>query len=94
MKRGTALFTWAVLIIATYHTVRDILQIAGVKNILVNFWHWNLEWCGAYCDYVFFPIEIYIIIAAIVVLWRKRFGALGWGILVAGLIGLSLVYLE
>ena len=71
------------LIWSTYHLVRDILQIFGVSNFLVDVLHRNHLWCAQYCSYVTIPPEIFVIIASGIVLWRKRIGILGALVLIS-----------
>ncbi len=77
-----------ILIGAMYHLIRDVLQIAGVENALTEIGHRSHEWCGVYCNYVTLPIDIFVVIASIIVIKRKKIGLLGVGILIALLIAL------
>ena len=89
MGDKATVFLKIVLIGAIYHLIRDILQVAGVKNVFTEIGHVDHEWCSSmYCDYVTFPVEIFIIAASITIIRRKRFGTLGISILIALLIGL------
>ena len=66
-----------VLLFALCHIVRDILQIAGIENILTSVFHWEHTWCGKYCDYVSIPFELGAIVGATIVLQRNRIGVIG-----------------
>ena len=88
MGSKTTAFLILVLIGAVYHLTRDILQIAGIQNVLTELGYRSHEWCGAYCDYVTVPLELFVITASAIVIRRKRFGVLGIGILFALLVGL------
>jgi len=72
---------WVILVFLVYHTLRDILQIAGVENVFTTLFHRPHTWCSAVCDYVAFPLELAGIAGAWVVLKRNRIGALGIAIL-------------
>jgi hypothetical protein len=89
MENRTTVFFKVVLLGATYHLVRDILQIIGVQNIFTQIGHVDHEWCvSMYCDYVTFPVEIFIIVASIVVIKRRRCGVLGLVVIFSLLISL------
>lgn len=90
MVSKATIFFWIILIGAVYHLIRDVLQIAGIENVFTEIGHWSHGWCGKYCNHVALPIELFMIVASVIVIKRKRFGALGTGILVALLIGLSM----
>lgn len=75
------IFFWVVLFGSIYHLVRDILQILGVYNLFTEAGHWEHEWCGAYCDYVTLPLDIFLIATSLIVIRNKRAGI--GGILIA-----------
>ena len=77
MGNKTIIWYKIVLVFGIVHTIRDILQIFDVKNILTETLVWKHYWCGAYCDYVAFPVEIFVMVASIIILKRKRSGILG-----------------
>lgn len=77
-----------VLVGASYHLVRDVLQIIGVQNIFTGVAHWEHEWCKGYCDYVTLPIEIFTMVGSVIIIRRKKFGVLGVGVAIALLMGL------
>ena len=88
MGNKTLIFFRVVLLGAIYHLFRDILQIAGFENIFTQVGHWNHEWCGAYCDYVTLPIDLFLIIASAVIIRRRKFDILGIMVLTALFLGL------
>lgn len=69
------------LIWSIYHLVRDIsTDIFEIHNAFVDFAHKNYPgkyWCGSYCKYTTFPLEIFNIIATVIVLKRNKIGILG-----------------
>ena len=71
-----ALF-WIVLGFALYHLIRDIMQIVGVENIFTMIFHRPHTWCGRYCDWIMFPVELGAIVGATLVLQRNRVGIIG-----------------
>lgn len=88
MGDKTKIFLWIILIGAIYHLIRDILQIAGIENAFTEIGHWNHRWCGRYCNYVTLPLDLFVIVASVIVLRRRKFGILGVSIVVALLVGL------
>jgi hypothetical protein len=60
-----------------YHLIRDVLQQLEVSTFIADFVHRKPLWCQSipgYCDYITFPLEIYVIIA-VPLLWnRKKIG--------------------
>jgi len=66
-----------ILLFSVYHLMRDILQIARVNTIFANMFHWEHFWCKPYCDYIFFPPQLFNIVAIPIILKRKKFGVLG-----------------
>lgn len=71
------LFVWVLCIFSIYHTIRDILQIQHIDNIISMSFHTSRTWCNPICDYITFPPELYIIIISPILLYRKKFGKLG-----------------
>ena len=71
------LFFKIILVGAGYHLIRDILQIVEYQNVFTQIGHWGHEWCGLYCNYVTLPIDLFLIVASVVVLKRKKSGILG-----------------
>ena len=69
------------LVWSFYHLVRDIsTDIFGIHHPVFDFGHREypgLYWCSPYCTYTTFPLEIFNIIAIIVVLRRNKIGILG-----------------
>lgn len=66
-----------ILLLSTYHLVRDTFQVFDIHNFLSDLWSRPHIWCGAYCDYVTYPMEIFNIVGSAVVLKRKKIGLLG-----------------
>ena len=70
-----------ILIFSIYHLFRDITtDILGFHHPFVDIGHRlypGLRWCGPYCLYSTFPLEIFNIIATIKVLSRNKVGILG-----------------
>ena len=65
-------FLWAV-----YHTIRDVLQLLDVNTFIATIGHRRPNWCipfGDSCNYITFPIEIYVLIAVPLVWNRKKIG--------------------
>jgi hypothetical protein len=65
------------LVIFSYHLIRDVFQIIEVNNSIVDFLHRDHQWCKPYCDYVTIPPEIFIIISSMIVFKRNEVGKLG-----------------
>ena len=78
MHKLWRLFFYALLIFSILHTVRDILQIYRIHTLISEFYVTHDIWCGTFCDYVAFPVEIFEGIASIIVLRRNKIGLLGW----------------
>ena len=84
MENRTVIFFKVILLGAVYHLVRDILQIIGVQNVITEIGHMDHKWCRSfYCDYVTFPVEIFIIVASVIIIKRKRGGILGQVVIVS-----------
>ena len=78
MDDKRVIFFKVVLIGAVYHLVRDILQLTGVQNIFTEIGHVDHGWCSSvYCDYVTFPVEVFLIVVSVVIIKRRRDGILG-----------------
>ena len=57
-----------------YHLVRDILQLMQISTFIADLGHRRPNWCvplGDYCNYITFPIEIYVLIA-VPLIWNRR----------------------
>lgn len=72
-----------ILTFSTYHLVRDIIQTVGIHNSFTNILHRPHLWCGPYCNYVTFPLDILGILGSIIVLKRNNISLLGKFIVVA-----------
>lgn len=67
-----------ILLLSLYHLIRDILQTLDIHNAFTNILHRPLHlWCGAYCDYVTYPLDVIGIVGSFVVLKRNGVGVLG-----------------
>lgn len=66
-----------ILFLSSYHLVRDILQSLDIHNAFTNVFHRPHLWCGSYCDYVTFPLDVLGIIGSLVVLKRNKLGVIG-----------------
>jgi len=78
---------WTIILIfilayASQHLVRDILSdILGIHNAFTEFGHRessNASWCGDYCKWTTFPVELFYIFASFYLLRTKKFGVIGW----------------
>ena len=65
------------LIIFSYHLIRDIFQIFGYQHSIATIYHRTHQWCKPLCNYVTIPPEIFIIITSVIVLRRNKVGLLG-----------------
>lgn len=77
MNKYLRLTMWLLVVLASYHLIRDLLQILGVNNIFTNILHRPHTWCGPYCGVVTLPLDLIEMIGGIIVLRRNRFGNLG-----------------
>ena len=71
------LIVFILLLFSIFHLIRDILQILKIDNIISASLHTSRTWCNPVCDYVTIPPEAFIIMAAPIILFRKKFGILG-----------------
>ena len=65
-------FVWGV-----YHLLRDILQQMEVSSFIADLGHRYPLWCrplNGYCNFITFPLEIYVIIAVPLIWKRKKIG--------------------
>lgn len=71
-----------VLIYASQHLIRDILSdVLGIHNSFTEFGHRessNATWCVSFCKWTTFPVEIFYIFASLYLLKTKKFGVIGW----------------
>lgn len=85
------------LIVFCYHLVRDTLSdIFGIHHPLIDFFHResaSAKWCGKWCKWHTFPIEIFYIIASVYLLKTQQFGWLGW-VMILLLIPIALQYFD
>lgn len=77
MKTLSRNFFIAVLVLSSYHLLRDILQTFGVHNLFTNILHRPHEWCGPYCNYVTYPLDLLGIIGSWIVIRRDKIGLIG-----------------
>lgn len=73
----------AILIFSAYHFTRDVAQTFDWHTSFSNVGHRSHEWCGQYCDYVTYPLDIAGIVVPIIVLRCNRVGVLGCVLLVS-----------
>ncbi len=66
-----------ILLISSYHLIRDTLQIFDIHNFFIDIWNRPHIWCRPYCDFATFPLEIFNIVGSSVVLKRNRVSLLG-----------------
>lgn len=85
MHKAWRLIFLFLTIIFIYHFVRDILQVAGVHNIITetDLIYKKNHWCKPYCDSFSIILETFGIISSIIVLKRERVGVLGALILIS-----------
>jgi len=97
LKKLWIIILWIVLIYAAQHFVRDILSdIFGIRNSFTDFGHRessNAVWCGKYCKWTTFPIEIFYIFTSLCLLKAKKFGVVGWLMMIV-IIPVLLQYLD
>ncbi len=78
MKYYQQVLLWGVFIFFAYHLVRDVLQIMGVETWLTQVGHRPHIWCASYCKEVTLLPEILTVLVTSWLLYRKKFGPLGW----------------
>lgn len=85
MKNSLRLLFILLIIIFSYHLIRDVLQIMEIHNVLtqIDLVYRDHYWCKPYCDYVSIPPEVFGIIGSSIVLKRKKVGAIGVAVLVS-----------
>lgn len=66
------LLVYFLLFFSALHLLRDILQIYHVNTPLATILKTNHTFCRPFCDYVTLPPEIFIIIASIISLTKKK----------------------
>lgn len=92
MGNKATIFFRIVLIGGIYHLIRDVLQIAGIENVLTEIGSRNHEWCGTYCDYVTLPFDLFFIVTPVIIQRREKVGRLGVAV-VASLFGFLIMWL-
>lgn len=83
MSKNYLLVFVSLLVVFIYHLIRDIFQIFNISNPVADFLHRPHLWCKPYCNYVTIPPEIFLIIALIIILKRKKVGLLGKAVLIS-----------
>lgn len=77
---------WLIILYAFQHLIRDILaDILDIHNFFTEILHRDssaANWCRNFCQYTTFPIEIFYLISSIYLLKKRKFGWLGWAMLV------------
>jgi hypothetical protein len=66
-----------ILVAATYHLVRDLLQTFNLDSASTDIAHRPHEWCGQYCDVVTIPFDVITIAVSAYILKRNKVGRLG-----------------
>jgi hypothetical protein len=66
-----------ILVVASYHFIRDLLQTFDLDSAFTNIAHRPHEWCGQYCDVVTIPFDVITIAISAYILKRSRVGKLG-----------------
>src|SRR3989338_8669755 len=82
-KKLLRCFFIIVLILSTYHLIRDILQSFEIHNSFTNILHRPHLWCKPYCNYVTYPLDFLGIIGSLWVLRKNRLGIAGMIILLS-----------
>lgn len=77
IKTLTRYFFIIILIFSAYHLLRDFLQTFGIHNFFTNILHRPHQWCGLYCNYVTYPLDLLGIIGSWIVLKRDKLGTIG-----------------
>ncbi len=81
MKNSLILLFIFLIIIFSYHLIRDVFQIMGISHPIIDLWHRTHDWCRTYCDYVTLAPELFGIIGSAVVLKQNKLGAIGIAVL-------------
>jgi len=82
-KKPLRYFFIIVLILSTYHLIRDILQSFEIHNSFTNILHRPHLWCKPYCNYVTYPLDFLGIIGSLCVLQKNSLGIAGMIILLS-----------
>lgn len=76
MKKIEKYAVYLILLFSIYHFLRDILQTLNFDNSFTNIFHRDHYWCRPYCDLVTYPLDLFGIIAALIILRRNKSGVL------------------
>lgn len=77
MKKHIRLVFIIIFVLSAYHLVRDFLQMLNFHNFITDSFYRSHKWCGLYCDYVTYPLDILGILGSLIVLKRKKMGIVG-----------------
>jgi len=66
-----------ITIFSVYHLIRDLLQNFGIENLATDILKMEKNWCSYYCNWITFPMEIFVSIGSGVILKRNKIGHLG-----------------
>lgn len=77
MNKLTRTLFIGIIVFSIAHTIRDIFQIYNIHNLLSDFYVTHDNYCGKYCDYVAFPVELFDIVGSIIVIRRNKIELLG-----------------
>lgn len=77
MKKQIRLVFIIIFVLSAYHLVRDFLQMLNFHNFITDSFYRPHKWCGSYCDYATYPLDILGIVGAFIVLKRKKVGFIG-----------------
>lgn len=78
MRKITLYILYLVIAFSIYHTIRDVLQIVGIRHLLVDIMgKQKHNWCKPLCDYYTFPWELFVFFGSVLILKRDEFGLLG-----------------
>jgi hypothetical protein len=82
-KKLLRYFFIIVLVLSTYHLIRDTLQTFGIHNSFTNILHQPHMWCKPYCNFVTYPLDLLGIIGSLWVLRKNRLWIVGVVILLS-----------
>lgn len=95
MKKTTRYILYLVIAFSIYHTIRDVLQIAGIHHFLVDIMgEQKHNWCKPLCDYYTFPWELFVFFGSVYILKRDEFGLLGKIILFSFILWPTVLFLN
>ena len=66
-----------ILLISTYHLIRDTFQVFDIHNFFIDIWNRPHFWCRPYCDFATYPLDIFNIVGSVMILKRNKVSLLG-----------------